>query len=137
MLCEDAAPGPPWDLGEKKRSSLVLLEVQSRQVSNLLEREISQGIWSGLPCRHHGPRGLSTMCWAAATPAGCKRGTPGGAEGEQPCLCILRMWPMLQTSESLLYVFFFQGTRSAPRTDPTKYHVKALLELLFFSASVR
>lgn len=42
------------------------------------------------------------------------------------------MWPLLQTSESLLHAFFIQGTLRAPRTDPTKYHAKALLELWGF-----
>lgn len=91
-LCEAACL--PWGLGEtKKRGSLVPLEVQSGQVSNLLERKISQDIWSGLPSGHHGPSDLGTVCWAAAAPAGCNRRSPEGTEGGEgtmSCLCTLR-----------------------------------------------
>lgn len=112
--------------------------MQSGQVSNLLERKISQDIWSGLPSGPHGPRGLDTVCWAAATPAGYNRGSLEGAEGTtgQLCLCTPQrgrcMWPLLQTNESLLSVFFFSGITQRPKNGSHKTSCKGSLQTVIF-----
>lgn len=56
----------------------------------------------------HGPRGLDTVCWAAATPAGYNRGSLEGAEGAEGTTGQLEVCvPLFQTNESLLRGFFF------------------------------
>lgn len=85
----------------------------------------------------HGPRGLDTVCWAAATPAGYNRGSLEGAEGAEGTTGQLEVCvPLFQTNESLLRgFFFFQGSRRDPRMDLTKHHAKALFKLIFLCFS--